>query len=710
MRRFLDRLVTLPMAAWITLWDIFSVLKPARFSVIVLAMGFLFFAFSSQGRDVLRLGVHDGVHVVFLYLGLLLWSLSSWYFARLMLQFHFYDVDEDTATPPPGTIRWWRESQLRGLMRMWLPRVLGASVWFVLAWSFWRAWGEPTVRNPDDDVLLWHVGFCLLGGMLLWLALSYRYRLVRRWWPNADPAALYRQHLSGFRQLPMISRWILFAALLLLTALFVVYWCAPGFAAWIGAGAVLMLAAVTWVAFGSAVVWAGHRLRAPLVTLILVLAFAFSFINDNHAVRVLDGKRFEQRISAPRHAADWWRRVPDAPLDSGDVTDGYYFIVVSEGGGIRAAYWTAALLSRLADRQPGFVSRTFAISAVSGGGLGASLFRMLQELPVDESSAAACPPGIGARQCLARRILSEDFFSPGLAYLLYPDLMQRILPVPVESFDRAAVLETRWEHAWRDVTATSRFAGSFVLPTGRVPDGLPALLLNSTEVESGKRVIASELALGDDFVDALDQFELVGRDLRVSTAIHNAARFTYFSPAGTVRKFDNADGACRDKGRKHCARAGDSIAHLVDGGYFENSGATTAARLLSIAAAKRPPARVVRPVVLMITNDPALGDGCKPPSDRHRYRQSDGFAELLAPVRTMIQARSARGSYARARLRDLVRERGGLFLQLGLSDERGPTPLGWLLSEPVRNEMDRQAAQRVERVVAVLRNPAADCR
>ncbi len=613
-----------------------------------------------------------------------------------------------TRTPPrrpPGTVRWWRENQLRGLMRMWLPRVLGAGVWFMLAWSFWRAWGEPAARNPDDDILLWHVAFCLMGGMLTWLALSYRYRLVRRWWPDADPAALYRQHLSGFRQLPMISRWVLFAALLLLAALFIVYWRAPGFAAWIGAGAVLMLAAVTWVAFGSAVVWAGHRLRAPLVTLILVLTFVFSFVNDNHAVRVLDGKRFARRVTAPAHATDWRRRVPDAPLDATDVTEGYYFIVVSEGGGIRAAYWTAALLSRLADQQPGFVSRSFAISAVSGGGLGAALFRLLRELPSERLLAVACPSGMGARQCLARRILSEDFFSPGLAYLLYPDLMQRILPFPVESFDRAAVLETRWEAAWRDVTGTSRFAESFVSVDGRVPEGLPALLLNSTEVESGKRVIASELALGDNFVDALDQFELVGRDLRVSTAVHNAARFTYFSPAGAVRKSDVAGRACHDDGREHCARAGDSIAHLVDGGYFENSGATTAARLLSIAAAKRPLVRVARPVVLMITNDPALGDGCEPPADHHRYRQSDGFAELLAPVRTMIRARSAR-----ARLRDLTRKHGGLFLQLGLSDEGGPTPLGWLLSEPVHNEMDRQAARRVERVLAALRNPAVDCR
>ncbi len=708
MRRWIDRLTTLPLVAWITLWSAFEVLKPARFSAIVLVMGFLFFALSSQGRDVLRLGVHDAVHVAFLYLGLLLWSLASWYFARLMLQFHFHGVEEDDAAPTAGAVHWWREPWLRAQLRIWLPRLLGAGVWFLLAWSFYRAWGEPAARSPGDEVLLWHVAACLAGGFALWLLLTYRYRLVRHWWPDQDQARRYRQHLVEFGDLPLFTRRVLLAALVLLCALFVAYWRWPGFAAWIGAGAVLMLAAVTWVAFGSALAWFGHRWRAPLATLILVLSFAFSFVNDNHAVRQLDSQHYRQRIDPSAHAAAWWRGLPGEGAVADDATSGYYFIVVTEGGGIRAAYWTAALLSRLADRQPGFAPRAFAVSAVSGGGLGATLFRLLQQVPDGHPGMAACGGEIGPRQCLARRILARDFFSPGLAYLLYPDLLQRILPFPVASFDRAAVLETRWEQAWREVVGDDRFAASLIDPTARVPDGLPALLLNGTEVESGKRVIASELALDDAFIDVIDQFELIGRDLRVSTAVHNAARFTYFSPAGSVKALRNGMD-CHPAGGQRCARAGESIAHLVDGGYFENSGATTGARLLAIAERARPRARNERPVVLMITNDPALGDGCHPREQAHRRRRGDGLAELLAPLRTMLQARGARGSYARERLRDLVEQYHGLFLQLGLSDARGPMPLGWQLSEPVRAEMDRQAAEQVARIERVLREPGRDC-
>jgi hypothetical protein len=79
-----------------------------------------------------------------------------------------------------------------------------------------------------------------------------------------------------------------------------------------------------------------------------------------------------------------------------------------------------------------------------------------------------------------------------------------------------------------------------------------------------------------------------GADVRLSTTAMLSARFPIVSPAGTSRAKDE------DK-------VGDRV---VDGGYFENAGLTTA---LDVA-------RVLRrfgltPIVLWVQNDPATGDG-----------------------------------------------------------------------------------------------------
>ncbi len=56
----------------------------------------------------------------------------------------------------------------------------------------------------------------------------------------------------------------------------------------------------------------------------------------------------------------------------------------------------------------------------------------------------------------------------------------------------------------------------------------------------------------DVFIDSLDALHELGADVRASAAAHNSARFTYVSPAGDL---------------------GNGKGSVIDGGYFENSGA-----------------------------------------------------------------------------------------------------------------------------------------
>jgi 3-deoxy-D-manno-octulosonic-acid transferase len=70
----------------------------------------------------------------------------------------------------------------------------------------------------------------------------------------------------------------------------------------------------------------------------------------------------------------------------------------------------------------------------------------------------------------------------------------------------------------------------------------PALFLNATWTETGRRIVASNLKMSArQFPLAVDQLAMLQRDLSTSTAAHNSARFTGVSPPGMWRKPPQAE-------------------------------------------------------------------------------------------------------------------------------------------------------------------------
>ena len=326
------------------------------------------------------------------------------------------------------------------------------------------------------------------------------------------------------------------------------------FAQNLGMGTILLLAAASWVTLGSVLVYFGGRWQFPVITILVLLTVLFSLWNDNHSIRTV-APQTAKRLDVLGAFQIWYDlaqknypTVPQQPL----------YIVATEGGGIRAAYWTGIVLGAIQDANPDFAPHLFAISGVSGGSLGATVFDAL----LAESNTGAFK-----FEDKAHEILSQDFLSPALAAMLYPDLVQRIIPFPIACFDRGRALEMGWEKAWRDTMGNDRFARSFVDLWNPGPrEWMPALFLNGTSVEKGNRVITSNLRLTNIFLDADDAASVLANHklgateaachIPLSTAAHMSARFTFVSPAGRF-----PDGS-----------------HVVDGGYFENSASTTASR------------------------------------------------------------------------------------------------------------------------------------
>ncbi|MBV8194581.1 MAG: patatin-like phospholipase family protein, partial [Candidatus Dormibacteraeota bacterium] len=519
----------------------------------------------------------------------------------------------------------------------------------------------------------------------------------------------------------------------------------------LGTASIVVLAGTSIVLFGSIILsYAPLAAGYPGLLLPVILwSVLCSLWNDNHPIRTRPadtpagpwkrdepGVHFKQWLTRAR-AQESRTEVRGVESRSATADRERYpiFIVAAAGGGIRAAYWTAALLGRAAEdvaKQNGGSGQVwrhhlYALSGVSGGSLGATVH-------VLELAQLSSPAEYVQR---SSAMLGSDHLSPVVSYMLYPDLLQRFLPFPIRAFDRARGLESSWQQSADQHIAKDAFPGAF---RALWKDGyydLPALLLNSTRVETGQRVIVSNLVIPTqpagagsadktpDFLDAVDLIGVAARqarsrpplaplreldDIRVSSAVHLSARFTYVSPAARVERTD-----------------GSLWGRLVDGGYFENSGAATAADLIRAVCPDWDDEKVcdksdaaleqVVPVVLLIKNDPQAPSLCDPYNGPATVPRAP-LTELKPPIDALLATREARGRLAERAIVRLVEDNDrpsgdcseGCVLELSLappgtgsnpaagsippSSAQSPAhafhdpPLGWSLSESSRKAMD----------------------
>jgi hypothetical protein len=420
------------------------------------------------------------------------------------------------------------------------------------------------------------------------------------------------------------------------------------------------------------------------LTFLLLWAVLISPFADNHVIETLPGDI--QRGSIGETFDRWFERL-DREHPTPDGTHPV-ILVATEGGGIRAAYWTAAVLTSLTDTLPAFPEHTFALSGVSGGALGSTVYSALlvrrsdTKFELDEYT-----PQIGEEKSMrfaAKRMLSEDSLAPVLAAMTNPDLVQRFIPYPIMP-DRARALEGALERAWRDNidrrdgTEDDTFAGGFLKMMRGHDDRAPSIFLNGTIVETGQRIVASNCRIDresgpEELAESIDLYEAVGGDLRVSTSADNSMRFAYVSPAGTIRrpKTNDPGGSTLD------CEAGDPCEHVVDGGYFENTGSATITDVLRVLSRSRYASRV-RPHVIFIQfeKDP------EPPVTSFKFAN-----EALSPMRALGAVRGSHADLARQELKNEVGPAN--WTAFTLVQRNAVFPLGWLLADRTRNLMDQQ--------------------
>ena len=258
---------------------------------------------------------------------------------------------------------------------------------------------------------------------------------------------------------------------------------------------------------------------------VIVYLIVASVFNDNTKVRQIPS--LGQRPTVAAHFAQWVEARRQEDSDTIPLV-----LVAAEGGGIRALNWTAETLIRLDSIIPGFSRHVYALSGVSGGGVGTVFYTAFLRDVIETQRVG--------RFEQFRNVIRDDYLSAVSAALLFPDAAQRFIPLPISALERAKWLEDSWAASYQKnlalPTLDSSLTGLYQTQNG-YNYNLPSLLLNGTLAESGQKTITSNLQLDPHyFTDVVSTLDVLGADVPLKTAASLCSRFPIVTNGGMIQK------------------------------------------------------------------------------------------------------------------------------------------------------------------------------
>jgi hypothetical protein len=585
-------------SAWNRFRDVFSRTRGIPvIAAFVLGVSWIL-AFMQQGQDLVR-GIGEdnfwqypsGLLQIAFAAGLLFLALQAWSWSRII-------IDSNYGADRAG----WRPRQFL----IWTPRILGALPFVATAWALWS--------NPATNT-----GFVLA---LIGVGLIFFVLVVKR--QDIEPGLRRRAVARGMAgHFDRIQRyWVIFGLVMAAIAMVVAAVWPTWFGA-LGAPAVVFLGLGLIIPVVVIAIQLGSGLRIPVAGTLLVLAAVFGLWVDNHGVgRRAFGGATTGPIDRPTltEAYEQWR----AAQPGGATARKTMVLVAVQGGASRAGYWTAVALSNLREAAKAkgvdIDPHIFALSSVSGGSVGAVGYAAMLK---------SAPPETDFKLRLMR-FAGENVLGGAVTGLMFPDLLQRFLPVTFLP-DRAETLERSWDDAWASIDPKAASAALMrepflnLAPKAGEP-WRPFLIVQGASENGGRRFLTSGVKFGCDEIDADDLLDSVGHDVAASTAILNGARFPWVSPGGTFSA-------------KPCGTAAKQTDHILDGGYFDGAGAETLREMVRALHAIRAQAGENDPLdivfVLIGYHDP---DASKP-------TPSLAVNDVFAPLFGLFASMSAHESH-----------------------------------------------------------------
>ena len=605
--------------------------------------------FLSQAQDLLLEPRTLQVSLIFAFAILMFWAMPMHLSARKMAEEVSTGVTVNgwkaLTQPQKARILW----VMAGLDR-WLPRIIGLMAFVVVLIAIARALGMLSgLEGLEREVTASRLQLCgtivavAVAALLYGIYLLARSVILRQ--GHSRIGRMIARYYSG-----PLSRWTPWAyyGFAFGTFAWALIW-PLDFTAVFGRATLVPVLLGAWLPMLTWVAVRAHRVHFPLTASLLIALFVISNLQPNfHDLRTIESPKLiatrdavaagtvpaEPRQILLQDAIDAWRAANDcsAPLPCPAVV-----LVAAAGGGSRAAFFTNTVLGSLLDitrSDPAtyrdFARSLFAISAVSGGAVGAVLTRTALE---DGGSAPPCKApgtlwfGYGEdgrdatkswRACL-QQLAVGDFLSPTVAGLVLRDNLA-LWPF----LDRAALLEQAIErqynysvHDQQEACGGPEDLRGICRPLGyRQPsdaEWLPLLILNATSIATGNIVVASDLktsyltevaredgVLPNDLLPGTysiyelmaastydptavsgSQLLITGTerapDIRLSTAAVISARFPIVSPAANIRNEDEL------------------VTQTVDGGYFSNAGYDALEPIIDALRAQN-----LRPIVISI--------------------------------------------------------------------------------------------------------------
>jgi Patatin-like phospholipase len=479
---------------------------------------------------------------------------------------------------------------------------------------------------------------------------------------------------------------------------------------------VLWLAALAYL--GTLLYQFNNLPNYPIVLGLLLAVLAFSYVNDNSAIRhspeVYDSlsqsvtSTTQLRPSIEAQYTQWLltRGAFDRTTDSVPLP---VVVVATAGGGIRAATWTTEALLAVNQRIPGFDQHVFAISGVSGGGVGAATY--LATLAGQDSTTRTQYALVGPDSAVTERIravVTHDLISPTAASMLFRGGIHNVIPFPVATLDRNRWLEDAWEkrllspNYLPDSAIRERLSRSFLSlwpalarpDTSRpAPPEFPSLLLNGAIAETGQKIVMSNLNLGNTtqrdntFYDVVDLFASTNHDVPYKTATFLCARFPFVTSGG------KATGTLPNIVTDH--RQTDY--HIIDGGYAENTGIVSAVQLIKelqrVSQRLSNTGRLSRQVAYYLLFLPNYA-----PAENASSVQT--FRFLAEPVKGFLNTWNRNGvsldQLVGYTLQRSQNELSFSYTSLMLNTRKHRYPLGWYISPTAARRMSQQAKDDID--------------
>ena len=401
-------------------------------------------------------------------------------------------------------------------------------------------------------------------------------------------------------------------------------------------------------------------------------------------------------------------------IDESEIEIVPVIFVANQGGGLRASYWSNAILSQFEGAFPGFSNNVFLMSGASGGTVGNFAYLgavsskpsvdSCNELPESDRTIVGLSSKINPLPyCLTKHVHSEDHLSAVVTSFLYNDLLYRFVQMDswkadrahflersfvdafnrvyqsdmgsyfelgYQNFYRAAIDESNWQPIVIGTTAIQELGLlATVVPYEFKSAELP-MVLDLQKLQAYHRAKEQEFNRQFDelswiewikskfvgFEPVINHQELTlddQLDVPIITTAINSARFPYVTPTGTFY----ADTKWSRK------------LHTADAGYLDNFGAITIQHSLQRLASRfltletyRNAKRVYVPIIMVLKNSPNDGllTDYSPPSEEEEETESFKVPieqssivlnEILAPLQAFM---SGRGGHAEKRLTELL--------------------------------------------------------